>query len=152
MLVAFTIDAEGSNQHQVVADILAAVARPPSRRWSLACAHPRREDFLAGGSAVDRATYIGGQAHGKRRLGRPYRQPQDNGAAAIRCTRPFLVAGTGVSSHTDETSEVTAEIASSIETAGLNVGAFRIVVRNSAIDPKRTMPTKRLFLARNGTL
>ena len=48
-----------------------------------------------------------------------------------------------ISSHTDETSEVTAEIGSSIETAGLNVGAFRIVVRNSAIDPKRTMPTKR---------
>ena len=55
-------------------------------------------------------------------------------------------------SHTDETSEVTSEIASSIETAGLNVGAFRIVVRNSAINPKRTMPTKRLLLALNGTL
>jgi hypothetical protein len=67
-----------------------------------------------------------------------------------------LLVGTGhdleISSHTDETSEVSPEIASNVETAGLNIGGFRIVVRNSAINPKRTMPTTRLFLALNGTL
>jgi hypothetical protein len=41
-----------------------------------------------------------------------------------------------ISLHADTTSEGTAEIASRIETAGLNVGAFRIVVRNGAINRK----------------